>query len=171
LKALGQSVGRSYVDTHSVDLCKEILAKAAQLQVPFYYPHDYIVAQHDFEGPLDLIDTQKIDSDQVGVSIGPKTVQQWAPVINQAKSILVNGLMGSLERLETLTFIQELFTNIALSEATSIIAGGDSIAAAYGFKVANQVSYLSTGGGVTLQYISGQPLPGLIALKDRTKTQ
>lgn len=171
LKALDKPVGKSYVDNSAVNLCKEILAKATELQIPFYYPQDYIVAQHNFEGALDLIDTQIIDRDEIGISIGPKTVAQWTPVLNSAKNILINGLMGSLERPETLTFVQELFTNISLSEATSIIAGGDSIAAAYGFKIANQIRYLSTGGGVTLQYISGQPLPGLIALKDGTKTK
>lgn len=171
LKALDQPVGKSYVNSNVLALCKEILQKADQLNIPFYYPQDYIVAQHDFEGALDLTTTSVIDSDEVGVSIGPKTVHHWETIITSAHTVLVNGLMGSLERPETLTFVQDLFKHIALTDATSIIAGGDSIAAAYQFDIARKITYLSTGGGVTLQYISGHPLPGLIALKDGTKTQ
>jgi len=171
LKAAGTSIGRSLLDSTRIDLCKEIILKAEQLRIPILYPVDYIVAQNSYDGPLDLVDTKQIPAHDVGVSIGPKTAQQWAQHITQAKTILVNGLMGSLQRPETLTYVQDLYKIIALSDATSVIAGGDSVAAAYAFNAARNISYLSTGGGATLHYIAGQPLPGLEALKDGTKAQ
>lgn len=169
LKAMGEAVGRSFIDTTRIDLCKEIILKAAQLNIPILYPLDYVVAQNGYDGPLDLIDTKQIPMHDVGISIGPKTVQYWSSHIMKAKTIIVNGLMGSLQRPETLTYVQELFKAISLSGATSVIAGGDSVAAAYYFKNAQGMSYLSTGGGATLQYIAGQPLAGLEALKNGTK--
>lgn len=170
LKAAGNAVGRSFIDTTHIDLCKEIILRADQLNIPILYPFDYIVAQNGYDGALDLIDTKHIPMHDVGVSIGPKTAQRWSTYIMNAKTIIVNGLMGSLQRPETLTYVQELYKAVALSDATSVVAGGDSAAAAYYFKTAQDISYLSTGGGATLQYIAGQPLAGLEALKNGTKT-
>lgn len=171
LKALGHATGKAYVDQYLFNLCQEIITQATQLQIPFYYPYDYITAQGLFEGPLDLVNAQSIHSNEIGISVGPKTVAHWTHIIRTSKTVLTNGLMGSLERTESLIYVQELLKNIALSETTSIIAGGDSIAAAHYFKIAGHITYLSTGGGATLQYISRQPLAGLAALKDGAKTE
>lgn len=89
----------------------------------------------------------------------------------QAKSVIMNGLMGSLSRAESLIYTREIFNAMAQTDAVSIIAGGDSVAAAYYFDVAKDIDYLSTGGSATLYYLHDIPLPGLEALKDRTEAQ
>ncbi len=171
LKAEGKNIGRSLLDEQMLGLCKEIIEQAEQRNIPIYYPHDYVVAEGSYNGPLHLINTDQIPEQDVGVSIGPKTVQAWAKEISKAKTILVNGLMGSVKRTESLAYVKEVYHAITHADATTIIAGGDSAAAAYYFGMAQGMSYISTGGGATLHYVSGNELPGLIALKNGTKTQ
>lgn len=171
LKTEGKSIGKSLVDNNSIALCQRIISRAEQLQVPIYYPLDYIVAEKCYEGELNLTDSDEISPCDVGISIGPKTAAQWSGQIGHAKTILLNGLMGSMNNPESLIYVNEVFKAISHnSKATSIIAGGDSVAAAYYFNVAQDISYLSTGGGVTLEYMSGHELPGLTALKNGTET-
>ncbi len=170
LKAEGKKIGRSLLNEQMIDLCKEIITQAEQLNIPIYYPHDYIVSEGSYDGPLQLIETDQIPEYDVGISIGPKTVQAWTKELLTAKTILVNGLMGTVKRAESLVYLQELYRTIAHAHATTIIAGGDSAAAAYSFGMARNMSYISTGGGATLHYLSGDKLPGLAALKNGTKT-
>ena len=171
LKAEGKKIGKSLLNEQIIGLCREIIRQAEQLNIPIYYPHDYMVAEGSYNGPMHLIDTGQIPEHDVGVSIGPKTVRAWAKEISKAKTILVNGLMGSVKRVESLTYVEELYSIIAHDNATTIIAGGDSAAAAYYFGIARNMSYISTGGGATLYYVARNELPGLTALKNGTKAQ
>lgn len=171
LKAEGKSIGRSLVDSSALDLCHAIIKRAEALQIPIYYPIDYIIAEKSYDGDLYLIDSDEITQTDVGVSIGPKTAAEWSETILGAKTILVNGLMGSVSRPETLIYFKDILKAISYNDkATRIIAGGDSVAAADYFNITHEIGYISTGGGATLEYISGQELPGLVALKDRTET-
>ncbi len=171
LKAEGKSIGRSLIDSSALDLCHTIIKKAESLQVSIYYPIDYIIGEKSYEGELFLIDSNEITQTDVGISIGPKTAAEWSEKILKAKTIIVNGLMGSVNRPETLIYFKDILKALSYNDkATRIVAGGDSVAAADYFNLTHEIGYISTGGGATLEYISGNQLPGLVALKDRTKT-
>lgn len=171
LKAEGKPVGNSLVDNDAINMCKEVLMHAEEFGVKVLYPLDYVIAEGTFNGPLDLTTNDVIPNGEVGMSIGPKTAIAWSKVIMQAKSVIMNGFMGSLSRAESLIYTKEIFSAMAQSDAVSIIAGGDSVAAAYYFDVAKDIDYLSTGGSATLYYLHDIPLPALDALKDRTETK
>lgn len=161
LKALGKPVGNSLVEESSLDTCKEILDLAQQQNVTVTFPLDYQVARGSYNGPLSYIDADEFPSDGIGISIGPKTYELFGSIIRNSKTIFYNGLMGSVGRQETLSGINALLKAMAESEGYSVIGGGDSVAAAQLLGHADDISYLSTGGGATLTYLSGTPLPGL----------
>lgn len=171
LKAEGKPIGNSLVDNDAINMCKEILMHAEEHGVTVSYPLDYVIAEGSFDGPLDLTTNDIIPTGEVGMSIGPKTALAWSKTIMQAKSVIMNGLMGSLTRAESLIYTKEIFNALAQTDAVSILAGGDSVAAAYYFDVAKDIDYLSTGGSATLYYLHNIPLPALDALKNRTETQ
>lgn len=171
LKAQGKSIGNSLVDNDTINVCKEVIMHAEEQGVSLHYPIDYIIAEQTFDGPLELLNAGTIPNDNVGVSIGPKTAAAWREIIMQSKTVVMNGLMGSLTRPESLTYVKEIFHAMAQSDALSIIAGGDSIGAAYYFDIAKNIDYLSTGGSATLYYLHDIPLPALQALEDRTKAK
>ena len=93
--------------------------------------------------------------------MGPKTVEAWTDSINKAGTIFLNGLPGRLSKPETLTYYNELVKIVADSPAYTVIGGGDSVGAALKLNLQDKINYLSTGGGATLIYLSGEPLPGL----------
>ncbi len=164
LKALGKPIGKSLVDDSKIDLCKELISQAEQRGIKIHYPVDYIIAEGRFEGPLETIETDVIPSNAVGVSIGPKTADAWSKEILQAKTIFLSGLMGTIKRPETLEYFKQLLQAMGQTDATTIIGGGDSVAAVQELGYAQGISYLSTGGGATLAYISGKPLPGILSM-------
>lgn len=166
VKALGNSIGKSLVDEAALPLCKELVDRAQELGVIVYLPVDYYAAHDSFNGPVitEPIDAQAFPHDAVAISIGPKTVALYAREFMKDHTLFVNGLMGDLNRPETLRGTQLLYAAIGRSPALSVIGGGDSVAAAYQLGDVSQFDYLSTGGGATLAYISGQELPGLSVL-------
>jgi phosphoglycerate kinase len=161
-------MGKSLVDQEALPLCKDMLAQAQELGVIVQLPIDYYVARNTFNGPIipEPIDADAFPNDAVAISIGPKTVALYAREFMKDHTLFINGLMGDIGRPETLRGTQLLFTAIGQSPAFSIIGGGDSVAAAYQLSDASLFDHLSTGGGATLAYISGQELPGLSALRD-----
>lgn len=171
LKAMGKKVGNSLVDSNAINLCKDIIMQAEQLGVTIEYPLDYIIAEGSFDGPFEITENNVIPDGDVGVSIGPKTAKQWSNQLMKAETIVLNGLMGTVKRIESLAYTKDIFHAMTQSHATTLIAGGDSVAALYYFNLAKNIDYLSTGGSATLQYLSGQNLPALDALKNRTKTE
>jgi 3-phosphoglycerate kinase len=171
LKSEGKSVGNSSIDNEMLNTCREISMHAQELHVPLLYPVDYIIAQQTFEGTLDEYDYPYIPNGSVGVSIGPKTAALWGSIIMQAKSVVLNGLMGSLSRPESLMYTRDLFMAMAQTDAVTVVAGGDSVAAAHFFDAAPDIDYLSTGGGAALYYLFGIELPALASLENRTEAQ
>ncbi len=161
LKALGKPVGKSLVDDARLETCKELLEQAHQYNVKIFFPLDYQIAQGSFEGPLSHVDADQFSRDGVGIAIGPKTYALFGDVIRNSETIFYNGLMGAVARKETLGGMEALLNAMAASHGFSVIAGGDSVAAAELLGYADDLSYLSTGGGATLSYLSGTPLPGL----------
>jgi len=167
LKAQRQEVGKSLVDNTLFERCKEILHKAQQNNVPVFFPIDYLIAMNSFTGPLSYVPANEIPSHGVGINIGPQTIDLFAQELKKAKTILYNGLMGDLDYPKTVQGTCNLFEKIAQTDAHTIIAGGDSVAAAQFCNVIDEIEWCSTGGGATIAYLSGQPLPGLVALEKK----
>lgn len=159
--ALGKPVGASLVDTQLLDKAKEIMAKAKAHGVRIEFPRDYLVAQGSINGPLSMVDADKISSDQIGISIGPKTEKAFNSVISQAKTIFYNGAMGFQERPETQESLKTLLQAIAQSTAFTVVGGGDSVAAVYKYGLNSAIHFCSTGGGAAIAYFADRPLPGL----------
>lgn len=161
LKAQNKPVGASLVDTHYLDACNQFIVDADKKNIKLVFPIDYQIARDTFNGPLSYTDEDRFPADGVGISIGLKTADLFAREIKNAGTLFFNGLMGSIHRPETLAGAHAIFKAMALSPGKSIVGGGDSVAAAQFFKMGDSLDFLSTGGGVTLSYLSGNDLPGL----------
>lgn len=168
-KALGGSVGNSLVEDDYIETAKQILADAKEKGVQILLPEDTVAGDaFDNNANKQTCDTNAIPDGWLGLDIGPATEKTYAEVINASKTILWNGPMGVFE----MESFQHGTKAVALSiaEATkngafSLIGGGDSVAAINKFDLADQVSYVSTGGGALLEYMEGTELPGIKAIR------
>ena len=166
LKALGQPVGQSLVDDSLRTLCTEIINDAHHRGVNIIFPLDYQIATDTIDGPLAIVTATDFPKTAIGISIGPKTVELFSAEINHAKTIFLNCAMGFADRPKTRQSTYSLISAMAHSTATTVIAGGDSIDAAFASGSAPSISHLSSGGGAALAYLSGKLLPGLAAFEE-----
>jgi phosphoglycerate kinase len=163
MKAQGKPTGKSLVEADKVDLAKEILGKAGAKLV---LPVDHVVAAELKAGaPYDVVTT--IPDDKLGVDIGPATIALFSTEIAKAKSVIWNGPMGVFEKPPFDTGTVALAKAVAASGALSVVGGGDSEKAIKSAGVADQISHISTGGGASLEFLSGIVLPGVAALNDK----
>jgi phosphoglycerate kinase len=162
LKASGISVGMSRIAPEFFHACHEVMMLAEEYGVPIHYPQDYVIAEAS--NHYDLSTSDKIESHEAGISIGPKTATAWAHDCAQAHTIILHGLMGFLHRPDGLLYFRQLLQAIHDSPATSIITGSSTVAAAHLLGLAYDMQYCSTGGSTALAYLSNKPLPGLRAL-------
>ncbi len=168
--AQGRKVGNSLVEPDKVDLAKSALEKAAKKGVKFLLPVDNAACQEiDFgAGKVSEIKVFEGDIDEgwAGVDIGPKTVELYKAQVAESKTILWNGPMGIFEIKECAVGTFAVAEAVAKSDAISIIGGGDSVKAVKKSGYANDVSFISTGGGASLEFLEGKELPG-VAVLDR----
>ena len=135
-------------------------------------PEDYQIAQQDRQGTLSYTSGTTIPANAVGIAIGPKTLAVLKKKIQGASLIFFNGLMGFEDRKETLEGTKEILKAMSNADGKTIIAGGDSVSYAHHEGLAQHIDYVSTGGGATMTYLSGQPLRALnLLLEKRTKTK
>lgn len=163
LKAKGQPTGKSLVEDDKVDLAKQLLAGAgSKLQLPV----DHVVVTELKEGaPSETVET--IPADKIAVDIGPRTVERYSAVIADAKTIIWNGPMGVFEKPPFDKGTVALAKAVASSGAVSVVGGGDSEKAVKSAGVAGKISHISTGGGASLEFLSGIELPGVAALNEK----
>jgi phosphoglycerate kinase len=171
MKAQGIAVGKSLVKEELVDTCKEILQKANTSHCSLIFPQDYIVARDNIDGPLSFSQGPEIPNDSVGISIGEKTINTLKTIIEKAKIIFLNGSMGFSDKPKTMDGMNALLKMLNASSATTIIAGGDTVSYARSQDLLRHITYISTGGGATISYLSGSELPGLVVLKYGTESQ
>ena len=173
LKAQGLEIGKSLVDEEKIDYCKEMMAKAEKLGKKLILPVDAAVADAfpnpiDAEIPVDYVDVENIPADKIGLDIGPKSAELFAEAAKTAKTVVWNGPMGVFEMPNfakgTLALGEFLAT---LSDATTIVGGGDSVAAAKQLGIADKLSHVSTGGGSSLEYLEGKTLPAIAVLSEK----
>ena len=168
LKARGVEVGLSRVEADKIDLAKELLEQASQKKVNFRLPQDHVVAEKlDASAQAETVDSVAIPADRMGLDIGPKTRAEYADAIKQAKMIIWNGPMGVFEIDQFAQGTMEVARAVAESEAVSIIGGGDSVAAVHKAGIEDNVTHISTGGGASLEFLSGLKLPGVEALPEK----
>ena len=171
--AMGLTVGKSLVETDAVDVAQAALDKANERNVQFLIPNDHIVATPGATDQLENhreSDDNNIPNDVVGVDIGPKTTAEFSQVISGAKTILWNGPMGIFEdsRFAKGTFgVAKAVCEATRNGAMSIIGGGDSVKALNMAGLGDQVTFISTGGGASLEFLEGNELPGVVSLTDK----
>lgn len=171
LKSQGIPIGKSLVEEDKLDLARKILAEAKQNNFKLLLPVDHIVApEFKADAPAKTVDVSATHADQMGLDIGPKTVAAYSAEIAKAKTIVWNGPMGVFEMpafAKGTLEIAQAVANATTSGATSIVGGGDSVAAVHQSGVANKISHISTGGGASLEFLGGAKLPGVEALTSK----
>lgn len=168
LKAQGVEVGKSKVEDDKLELAKELLKTAQVRNIKFMLPTDHIVSDRlDAGGAATVVSSPNIPTDRVGVDIGPTTRAAYAREIARAKTIVWNGPMGVFEVDQFAQGTLEIARAVASSKAVSIVGGGDSVAAVTKMGLADKICHISTGGGASLEFLSGMKLPGVEALTNR----
>ena len=171
-KAKGYEIGKSLVDETKVDYCGEMLKKAEELGKSLLLPVDAVIAS-EFPNPIDAeiavetVDIDKIPADKMGMDIGPKTIELFANAVKSAKTVVWNGPMGGFENPILSKRTKAVAQEMADTDATTIIGGGDSAAAANQMGFHDKMSHISTGGGASLEFLEGKDLPGVAAANDK----
>ena len=172
LKAKGFEVGTSLVDDEKIDYCKDMIAKAEKNGKKLLLPIDTTIAKA-FPDPIDadievqVVDSDKIPADMMGLDIGTKTMELFANEVKAAKTVVWNGPMGVFENPTLAKGTIAVAKGMAEANATTIIGGGDSAAAVVQLGFADKMSHISTGGGASLEYLEGKGLPGIDAIQDK----
>jgi phosphoglycerate kinase len=163
LKAKGEPTGKSLVEEDKVQLAADLLREHGGKIV---LPSDHVVAAELKEGaPNEAV--ERIPAERIGLDIGPKTVERFGGIIAQARTVIWNGPMGVFETPPFDKGTVALAKAVAESGATSVVGGGDSEKAIKSAGVADRISHISTGGGASLEFLSGLELPGVAALTDK----
>jgi phosphoglycerate kinase len=168
-KALGGNIGKSLCEDDRLETARQLLDKAAAAGVTIHLPEDSVIAsEFSAQAETAIVPSNQIPDGWMGLDIGPKAQEAFTACILRSKTILWNGPMGVFEmqpfQAGTLSVAK------AIAEATrlgafSLVGGGDSVAAVNQFGFAEQVSYVSTGGGAMLEYFEGKELPGIAAIR------
>ncbi|MFC1514279.1 phosphoglycerate kinase [Candidatus Omnitrophota bacterium] len=166
LKSKSIDVGASLVEEDKLDLASSILAKADQAGVEIVLPVDHLAVE-DLDRPKTKKIVAIIPAGYKGVDVGPKTVALFSEKLKDAKTVLWNGPLGIFENPAYAQGTREIAEFLTSIEATVVVGGGDSAAAAKKFKVKDRLSHISTGGGASLEFIEGKELPGIAAIPDK----
>jgi phosphoglycerate kinase len=163
LKSQGEPVGKSLVEDDKLDLAKRLLLEFGSKLV---LPVDHVVASELKEG-AEHETVAQIPDDKMGLDIGEKTIAEYSGIIRGAKTIIWNGPMGVFEKPPFDRGTVALARAVAESGAISVVGGGDSEKAIKSAGVSDKISHISTGGGASLEFLSGLELPGVAALTDK----
>lgn len=167
-KAQGYEIGKSLLDADGLELAKSAMAKAKQLGVNLVLPVDVVVGKefaNDTESKIVGVDA--IPADWMGLDIGPKSIEAFKQIIASSKTIIWNGPMGVFEMPSFAVGTRAVAQALADSGATTIIGGGDVVAAVEQMGFADEMSHVSTGGGASLEFLEGKELPGVVCLQDK----
>jgi phosphoglycerate kinase len=171
LKAEGQAVGKSLVEDDKLDLAKRLRAEAQQKKFALLLPVDHVVgAEFKSDTATQTVSVSSTPDGWMGLDIGPKTIDTYRQKIASAKTIVWNGPMGVFEMPAFAKGTLEVAKAVAAATstgATSIVGGGDSVAAVHQSGVADKISHISTGGGASLEFLGGRKLPGVEALTEK----
>jgi phosphoglycerate kinase len=167
LKAQGKKVGKSLVEEDKVGLAQELIGEAEAKKVRLHLPLDHVIAEKiDVAAEHKIVTTDAgIPDGQMGLDIGPETIAAFGKEISAARTIVWNGPMGVFEVAPFAKGTMKIAEMVAANQkATSIVGGGDSVAAVHQSGVSSKISHISTGGGASLEFLEGKKLPGVEAL-------
>jgi phosphoglycerate kinase len=169
-KARGLNVGKSLVEEDKLELAKSLEAKAKERGVDLLLPTDVVVAdKFAADANAQTVSVDNIPNDGMGLDIGPESVKMFQDALADCKTVIWNGPMGVFEfdqfAMGTEAIARTL-ADLTQQGVTTIIGGGDSVAAVEKVGVADQMSHISTGGGASLELLEGKELPGIAALDD-----
>ncbi|CAH1706548.1 phosphoglycerate kinase [Lactobacillus delbrueckii subsp. delbrueckii] len=165
LKAQGHNIGKSLVEDDKVEFAKELLEKAGDKLV---LPIDHVAATEFNNDAASEVVGQDIPDNEMGLDIGPKSIELFKKTLEGAKTVVWNGPMGVFEMPNFAKGTLEVGRALAdLPDATTIVGGGDSTAAAKQLGIAPKLTHISTGGGASLEYLEGKELPGIACVSDK----
>jgi phosphoglycerate kinase len=169
LKAKGLSVGSSLVEDDMIETARQILQKAYETHVYIYLPIDHIVTtEFSPNATPKHVARGNIDANEMGMDIGPLTIEKFKGALKGAKTVFWNGPVGVFEFPKFATGTMAIAKAIAeLPDCVTVIGGGDSVSAVNKSGVASKISHISTGGGASLELVEGKVLPGVAALLDK----
>jgi len=167
LKISGYSIGKSIFEEEFVESAKSALSKAGQLGKILLFPIDHIVAESPDSKDGMYVNSSDIPENLMGLDIGKKTIEQYIEIIKTAKLIVWNGPMGYFENSAFSIGTNEICRAIAVSDATKIAGGGDTVSAINKIGLADKFNHISTGGGASLEFLEGKELPGIKVIKEK----
>jgi phosphoglycerate kinase len=168
LKVQGHTVGKSLVEADFIPTATAFLEKAKKSGAEVLLPVDHLVASEFAEtAKAELVDGVDVPEGKVSMDIGPKSVALFRERILKAKTVVWNGPMGVFEFAEFSKGTLEVAKAVADCRGTTVVGGGDSVAAVNKFGLADRITHVSTGGGASLEMLEGKQLPGVVALQDK----
>jgi phosphoglycerate kinase len=172
LKANGLEIGKSLVEEDLVDTARDLMNRSQEKGVTLGLPTDVVITEqldneHDFGIPTKAVELDQVPSDWYIVDIGPRTVQEFKSLLAPARTIFWNGPMGIFEISRFAEGTKQIAEMLADSGATTVVGGGDSVAAIEQIGYADRMTHISTGGGASLEMIEGKTLPGVAVLQQK----
>lgn len=169
-KAQKKEIGKSLLEQDRIEMAAEILQDFQSTQCKLVLPEDVMIADK-LEGgaTTEIVEVDHILPDWMGVDIGPKTIDRFKQILKSARTVVWNGPMGVFEIPEFAKGteqIAQILAEITAQGATTVVGGGDSAAAVKKYKLTEQLSHVSTGGGASLEFLEGKVLPGVAALNE-----
>jgi len=168
LKAQGLEIGKSLVEDQFLETAAEVMSHAREKGVALLLPVDHEVgAEFSEKARAEYVDSASIPGDRIGMDVGRKTLELYKAVIAEARTIVWNGPLGVFEFPAFAKGTLEVAKAVAANRGTTVVGGGDSVAAVKQFGLEDKISHVSTGGGASLEFLEGKELPGIVALEEK----
>ena len=170
LLAQGISVGTSLIEEDKVEPARSILLKAQQQGRKISLPSDFVVSKSlSAESPKNVVPKKEIPAGWMGVDIGPRSIEEFSRIIRASRTVVWNGPPGVFEIEPFAEGTLAIARSLTESRGTSVVGGGDTVAAVHKAGVSDKITHISTGGGACLEFLAGKSLPGIEALTDKNK--
>lgn len=163
ISSLGNNIGASLLDSESLDFCKNLLAKYPNKII---LPTDSICAKSINSTECEIKKINEFDNDDIGLDIGPETINKFTSIIKNAKRVIINGPMGLFENPLYQNGTKSIYDCITTNNIKTLVGGGDSASSVNKLSDPKKFYHISTGGGATLEYLEGTPLPAISAIED-----
>ncbi|MGB3112596.1 MAG: phosphoglycerate kinase [Candidatus Omnitrophota bacterium] len=167
LKSRFKGIGASRLEEEMLGTVEKIFEMASANKVGIFLPKDHVIAREIKANARKKVVKDNIPDGWIGLDIGPLTVKNYESVLKDSKTIVWNGPVGLFEMKPFATGTRELAKFLSRLDATTVIGGGDTVAAVNQLKLGEKMSHISTGGGASLEYLEGKELPGIAALADK----
>ncbi len=168
LLAKGYSVGKSVRDINKLEQLRQCLREAEEYTTKIFLPRDVVVCDElKYPSKVEVVPITDIGENDVGVDIGPETIEAYKGILSESKQVMWNGPMGVFEKKEFEEGTKEIARHLIEHEIFTVIGGGDSAAAFEKFGFQDEVSFISTGGGASLEVMKGMLLPAIECLSNK----